>query len=162
MHAKILRATLVLFFSFLFYHQNVFSFSIITKIDNKPANTPVNPDYLRGSVFVKLSARDFTIATGQKMNFFQRIYFKVIQRQVKKDLKKNPDLLITNYYDQKNGKFKFSILRFVIASFIGPLGVLLAYISHQGKDGLTKKDRTISAWLGFVFFVIWFGSIFVF
>jgi hypothetical protein len=124
-----------------------------------------DPDYLKASVFVNLSAREFAAATGYRLNFFQKIYFKVIQRQIKRDLKKNPDLLINDYFDQGKVKFKFNLLWFIIATFIGPLGVLFAYTSPhlpQKKDATTRKDKITSAWLGFLFFVIWFGILFVF
>ena len=51
---------------------------------------------------------------------------------------------------------------FVITAFIGPLGLLVAYTSKQRKGGPNRKDKITSAWLGFAFFVLWFGLIFVF
>src|SRR5258708_34513655 len=96
-----------------------------------------------------MSAHEFAAATGTKLNFFQKIYFKIIKRQVKRDLKKNPDLLITDYVDQRTRKFKFNALWFVVGAIIGPLGVLLSYYSHRQKNGPNKKDRTISACIGF-------------
>jgi hypothetical protein len=119
-------------------------------------------DYLRGDVFVRMSAREFAKASGTRLNFFQRLYFHVIKHQVKRELEHNPNLLITAYYDTATGKFKFNPLWFVIAAVIGPLGVLLAYYSHPQKNGPDKKDRTTSAWLGFAFWILWFGYLFIF
>lgn len=90
------------------------------------------------------------------------MYFKIIQRRLRNELKKNPDLLITSYYDSQKTKFKFDALWFVLAAFVGPLAVLVAYTSKLRKGGPTKKDRITSAWLGFAFFVLWFGYLFVF
>jgi len=135
-----------------------FAFSI----KSVESSTPKNFDFLRGDVFVKMSAKDFAKATGTRLNFFQRIYFRIIKHRVKHDLKQNPNLLITDYYDADSGTFKFNLLWFVIGSVIGPLGVLLAYYSHQQKNGPDKKDRTTSAWIGCAFFVLWFGYIFIF
>ena len=161
---KFLRTSVLIFFSILLSSQNGFSFSFVRApaIENKIETN--NPDYLRASVFVNMSAREFAAATGKKLNVFQKIYFKIIQRQIKHDLKKNPDLLISDYFDPKKNKFKFDLLWFVIASIIGPLGVLLAYTSHQKqkKETTTRKDRITSAWLGFLFWVLWFGFLFVF
>lgn len=165
MHKKIIRISTILIFSILFYCQNSFSFSIVRNPGNKNENKVEikNPDYLKASFFVNMSAKQFENATGQKLNLFQKVYFKIIQHQLKRDLKRNPNLLITNYVDVKTAKFKFSFLWFVIASFIGPFGVLLAYYAHpQKKDPVTKKDKIKSAWLGFVFFVLWFGILFIF
>lgn len=163
MDQKFLRTTGIIILSILLSCQNSFSFSIVRASANENKREMKNPDYLKASVFVNLSAREFAAVTGNKLNFFQKIYFKVIQRQIKRDLKKNPDLLINDYFDQKKGKFKFDLLWFIIGTFIGPLGVLVAYTSSpQKKATITKKDKITSAWLGFLFFVIWFGFLFVF
>lgn len=139
-----------------------FSFSIAKSIIPENHISPAGIEYLRASVFVKLSAKEFGAITGKKLNFPQRIYFKIIQRKLKHELKKNPDLLITNYYDPQKEKFKFDPLWFVIAAFIGPLGLLVAYTSKVRKGGPTKKNRITSAWLGFALFILWFGFLFLF
>jgi predicted small integral membrane protein len=71
-------------------------------------------------------------------------------------------LLITDYYDQKKDKFKISVLWFVIGVFIGPFGVIAAYTSRQSKGEVSKKNKIISVWLGFLAFIIWFGYFFLF
>lgn len=155
---KILKPLVIVIFSTFLFYTNGFSFSIV-----KPAAIEKNVADFRASEFVKLSAKDYASLTGRKLNFFEKIYFKIVQKQVKRDLKKNPDLLMSQYLDNKTGKFKFSALWFVIAAFIGPLGVLLAYVSHpQKKDPFTKRDKTNSAWLGFALFLLWFGFTFIF
>jgi hypothetical protein len=163
MSKKILSSSILIILSIFLFWQNSFSFSIVRTSANENKAVMKSPDYCKASVFVNLSAGEFAAATGKKLNFFQKIYFKVIQRQIKRDLKKNPDLLINDYFDQKKGKFKFDLLWFIIGTFIGPLGVLVAYISPpQKKATITRKDKITSAWLGFLFFVIWFGFLFVF
>jgi hypothetical protein len=157
---KMLRASGIFILLTFFYSQNGFPVSIVRTVAGK--SEIKSPDYLKASVFVNLTAKEFAIATGAKLNFLSRIYFKVIQHKLRKDLKNNPDLLIADYFDQKKAKFKFDALWFVIGAFIGPLGVLLSYFSHEQKKGPLKKDRIKSAWLGFAFFVIWFGLLFIF
>ncbi|HEV8082543.1 MAG TPA: hypothetical protein VGP55_05045 [Chitinophagaceae bacterium] len=139
-----------------------FSFSIGKSIIPENHISPACIEYQRASVFVKLSAKEFEAISGKKLNFLQRIYFKIIQRKLKHELKKAPDLLITNYYDPQKEKFKFDPLWFVIAAFIGPLGLLVAYTSKVRKGGPTKKNRITSAWLGFALFILWFGFLFLF
>jgi hypothetical protein len=162
MSQKKIKTVVLFVFAVFLFCQNSFSFSVVRNVPNENSAAVNNQDYLKGCVFVKLSAKEFATATGQKLNFFQRIYFKIIQKQVKRDLKANPDLLITDYYDSKKVKFKFNALWFVIGSFIGPLGVLVAYTSHQKKDHLSRKDRLTSVWLGCAFFILWFGFTFIF
>lgn len=139
-----------------------FSFSIGKSIIPENHISPAGIKYLRASVFVKLSAKEFGVITGKKLNLPQRIYFKVIQRRLKRELRNNPDLLITDYYDPAKEKFKFDALWFVITSILGPLGILAAYTSPLRKGGPTKKNKIRSAWLGFGFFIIWFGLLFLF
>ena len=142
--------------------QNSFSFSFL-KINQSAAKTNITtPDYLKASSFVHMSARQFEAASGTKLNFFEKIYFKVVQHKVRRDLRINPDLLITDYYDQKKDKFKISVLWFVIGVFIGPFGVIAAYTSRQSKGEVSKKNKIISVWLGFLAFIIWFGYFFLF
>lgn len=157
---KIILKAPLLFVLFLMISQG--SFSIARPIVAENYISSVNSDYLRASVFVSLSAKELGELTGKKLNLPQRVYFKVIQRRLRHELKENPDLLITRYYDPKKAKFKFDALWFVIAGFIGPLGLLLAYTSKQRKGGPTKKNKITSAWLGFIFFVLWFGFSFIF
>lgn len=160
---KYLRTPAIIILSIFFSSQNGFSFSIVRTSARDNKTEIKNPDYLKASVFVNLSAREFAEATGKKLNLFQKIYFKVIQRQIKRDLKKNPDLLINDYFDPQKAKFKFDLLWFVIASIIGPIGVLLAYThKKQKKELTTRKDKITSAWLGFLFWIVWFGWLFIF
>ncbi len=160
MNQKFLNLFILLILSVFLSLQDGYGLSFV-RPENSKAEITV-PAYLKASVFVNMSASDFAAAAGTKLNFFQKIYFKVIKRHVRRDLKKNPDLLMTDYIDQKTGKFKFDSLWFVIGLIIGPLGVLLSYYSHQQKNGPNKKNRTTSAWIGFGVFVLWFGFLFLF
>ncbi len=159
---KIILRYSLLFGLFLIISPNGFSISIVPQGTSENYISSGGNDYLRAAVFVKLSAKEFGTLTGKKLNFPQTIYFKIIQRRLKHELKENPDLLITNYYDPKKAKFKFDALWFVIAAFIGPLGLVLAYTSKQRKGGPNRKNKITSAWLGFIFFVFWFGFAFLF
>ena len=108
--------------------------------DNNTRNK--NPGLYESSVFVTMSAQEFAAATGKKLNFFEKIYFKVIQRQVKRDLKKNPDLLISDYFDPKKDKFKFDLLWFVIASIIGPIrSIVSLYFTPETKKRNNDQER---------------------
>jgi hypothetical protein len=162
MNQKFLNLFILLICSIFLSLQDGYALSIVRPLPETAKAEATTPAYFKASVFVNMSASDFAAATGTKLNFFQRIYFKVIQRHVRRDLKKNPDLLMTDYVDQKTKKFKLNPLWFVIGMIIGPLGVLLSYYSHPQKNGPNKKDRTISAWIGFAVFVLWFGFLFLF
>lgn len=162
MRKKILRAVVLIIFCFGTVTNSGFSLSVIRPVSTGNKISEQNNDYLRAAVFVKLSPKEFETITGKKLNLPQRIYFRIIQRKLKHELKKNSEFLITEYFDPKTTKFKFDLLWFVIAAFIGPLGLLLAYISPQRKGGPAKKDKVTSAWLGLALFILWFGFSFLF
>ena len=163
MNQKIVKAPGIIILLIFLYCPNSFSFAVFRTVGNANKTAVAPPDYLKGSVFVNLTATEFAAVTGKKLNFFQKISFKIIQRRVRRDLKKNPGVMITDYYDQEKAKFKFDALWFTIAAFVGPLGILAVYTSHLRKGSLTtKKDKITSAWLGFALFVIWFGLVFIF
>lgn len=122
---------------------------------SEKAITPVK-DILRADVFVTLSIKDFTTFTGQELTLVQRLFFKAVQKRLKKDLKINPDLMMTDYYDPVKNKFKFDSLWFILGIMIGPLALLFAWTSKQSKD--SKK----SVFLALPLFVIWFGYVFLF
>ena len=113
-------------------------------------------DILRAEVFITISPSEFSAATGKKLNFFDRIVFRSVQKRMKRDYRHNPDLLITEYYDPVKAKFKLDVLWFTLGVLIGPLAILFAYTSKRNK--ISRK----SALLGLVVFIAWFGLLFLF
>lgn len=142
---------------FVFYGNNVQAATIIYphQLLSENTITPSN-DLSRANVFVTLSAKDFAIFTGRKLTLVQKLLFKAAQSRLKKDLKLNPDLLVTEYYDPIKKKFKFDSLWFILGIMIGPLAILFAWTSKRNKT--SQK----SAFLGFLIFILWFGFLFVF
>ena len=145
----------IILFGFLLVCQENFSASFVKVTDSKPPITNQS-DYLKASVFVKLSIKEFAEITGTKLNFLEKLYLKTVQHKLAREVKKNPDLLISKYYDQKKAKFKIDPLWFVIGAILGPLGILFSFTNKQ------KKDKRKSAMLGCALFVIWFGFLFIF
>ncbi len=152
---KIGKPLLIILIGFAIFCQNSFAASFIhpspkTKMESSETN------YLKASVFSKLSPKQFSMLTGKRLNFFEKLYFKSMQRKLGREVKKNPDLLITEYYDQAKKKFKIDYLWFVLGAIIGPLAILFSFTNKQPKNSRT------SALLGCILFVLWFGFIFVF
>jgi hypothetical protein len=54
----------------------------------------------KASVFLKFTASDYSLMTGKKMTLGQKLAFKVMKIKLKKELKKNPDLLLSDFYKQ--------------------------------------------------------------
>ncbi len=134
-----------------------YGFSIITPVDNAglPASLATSK-YLKASEFVKLSVKEFNVLTGKKLNFLQRVSFKMTKMKMKHDLKKNPDLKITDYVDGDGTTFRLDVLWLILGVLIGPIGVLLAYLTKQEKYKIT------SSWIGFGVWLLLGGIFFVF
>ncbi len=141
---------------FIFYGNNVKAAAIVPHQLISEKETISSNDLSRADVFVILTAKDFASLIGQKLTLIQKIYFKVAQIRLKKDLKSNPDLLVNDYYDHVKKKFKFDSLWFILGMMIGPLAILFAWTSKRNKT--SQK----SAFLGLLVFVLWFGFLFVF
>ena len=118
--------------------------------------------YIYANEFIKLSVKEFSLLTGKKLNFIQRLSFNVSKLRMKHDLKKNPNLKITDYLN-KHGRGSYfdpvwfllgiagpaiglvivvitlSILPFII---LGVAPVVIAYATKQNKTA--KK----SVWFG--------------
>ncbi|HEV8081751.1 MAG TPA: hypothetical protein VGP55_01035 [Chitinophagaceae bacterium] len=76
--------------------------------------------------FVKLSAKDFSLITGKKMNLWNRISFTFLKVKMKHDLKKNPDLKVNDYY-AKEGKKHLSVWWIVGIGIVTLLLIFLIY-----------------------------------
>lgn len=113
------------------------------------------PEYLQVKNFIHLSVSEFQQASGKKLSLFQKMYFKKLQRQIKR-AKVPLDATILPYYDTQKKKFKFDALWFVLGCIIGPFALLFAFTSKQ------PKHKRLSALIGFGVFVLWFGWLFLF
>lgn len=148
--------TVLLILLIVSYERISYASSIITPVSNK-ANTPDNTelDYLKASKFVKLSFREFSRLTGKKLSLFQKLSFKLTKMRIRHDLKKNPDLKITDYLNSERkgnslwfllgliapilGILTMSLLGFII---IGAAPLIIAYATKQNKPAIR------AAWLG--------------
>lgn len=124
-----------------------YGFSVIKPVTNAELPSSLAAfKYLKASEFVKLSVKEFNDLTGKKLNFFQRLSFKITKMKMKHDLKKNPDLKITDYVDG-NGTFTIDILWLILGFLVG-IGVIAGYLTKQEQYKIT------SAWIGFGLFLL--------
>lgn len=123
-------------------------------VSSSPAHPPV-ADYLLVKNFIGMTVSEFQTASGHKLNIFQRMYFRKLQKKLSRsDVPDNATIL--SHYDVQKGKFKFDSLWFVLGCIIGPFALLFAVTSKQ------KKNKRISALIGLGVFVIWFGWLYLF
>lgn len=90
---KYTSLSIVLFFALSFSAPNVsYSFSV-----PKLLKTSEALKYVKASEFVKLSFEQYAALTGKKQNLWNNLSFNALKMQVKHDLKKKPDLLLSDY-----------------------------------------------------------------
>lgn len=155
---KIKLLVLAVFSIYAFSGVNMaYGFSVIKPVANTEAPMSLAASkYINVSEFVKLSAKEYATLTGKKLNFLQRLSFNLTKAKMKRDLKKNPNLKITDYIDSDGTSFKLDALWLILGVLIGPIGVLLAYLTKQEKYKIT------SSWIGFAVWLILGGVFFVF
>jgi hypothetical protein len=142
-----------------------------TVTDNTPNNLPVQ--YLKASEFVKLSVSEFSKLTGKNLNWFQRLSFRITKLRLKHDLKKNPDLKITDYDNHAEKDRSFNFLWFILGlaipiiglatgsfllfAFVAIAPIVLAYAAKQDR-----RSKIKSVWMGFglgILFILILGII---
>ncbi len=102
-----------------------------------------------------ISVKDYEAVTGQKMNFFKKITFKVGQKKLRNNIA--ADGTITNkklLKAMKNADPSMGINGgwLVLGLFLGLIGVLLSYVING--DEAVKKNRQKWAWIGFAVWVV--------
>lgn len=104
-----------------------------------------------------MKVKDYENLSGKRLNFFQKIAFKNNQKQLRKSIAadgtiKNDELIKSaSASDLTTG---FHLGGFALGLFLGPIGVLIAYLIHG--DASVDKNRIKWSWIGFaVAFLLW-------
>lgn len=155
---KKFKLLLLAFFSIYAFSglNTTYAFSVIKPVENSISPTISSAwKYMQVSEFVKLTPKEFSSLTGKKLNFLQRLSFRATQVKMRHDLKKNPNLSLSDYVNGDSRTFQIDILWLLLGTILGPIGVLIAYLTKVEKYKLT------SAWIGlgiFALILILFGK----
>lgn len=97
----------------------------------------------------QISVKDLQKLTGQKMNFMDKVKFKVAQKKLRNNI--NPDGTFANKKIEnaftgksKGGETGFHFGGFALGFFLGLIGIVVAYVINDDY----KKNRVKWAWLG--------------
>ncbi|HEX8460449.1 MAG TPA: hypothetical protein VF623_03430, partial [Segetibacter sp.] len=94
-----------------------FASFVVTKPDEKPqVETKEQRERKVMEMVVKMSVKDYEALTGKKMNFVERLAFKVEKKRFEKQLRK-----------ADASTEGFNVGGFLLGFFLGLIGVLLAY-----------------------------------
>ena len=65
-----------------------------------PAATSISEDwkYLKLRDYMNMSFHEMTVLKGRELNIWDKISFKIMKMNINKELKKNPNMLVTEYY----------------------------------------------------------------
>ncbi len=119
----------------------ILCFLAITTVNSSYGILPGNPsttirknevlNYLKGSEFVKLSAKQIMEITGKKMNLWQRVSFGIIRIKIKHDLKKYRDLTLSSYssnsFKSRIGTIWWILIGIAAILLIAVVAFIIAY-----------------------------------
>ncbi len=94
--------------------------------------------------FAALTPAKFSEITGQKMTLAKKIALKIVQRDIKKELKKGHDINMMEVAKRAaGGSFNWGAA--ALGFFLGLIGVLIVYLAFKNDKEIARK----SAWIGF-------------
>ena len=100
---------------------------------NEPGNSIHSFDAgMKAADLIKISAADFSLMTGKRMNAWQKISFKLMKVILRKELKKNPDLLMKDFYTENKKMATGWIILLAVLSTL--LLLLLIFAIAHGKQ----------------------------
>lgn len=95
-----------------------------------------------------MSAKEYQSLSGKKMNFFDRIGFRVAQRQLKRNIDEdgtiNSAALAKQFEKREDVTSGFHLGGFALGFFLSVIGVIIAYLINDDK----KPARVKWAWIG--------------
>jgi len=109
----------------------------------------------------RISAKEYGEMTGKKMNFFDKVSFKIGQRQLKKCINDDGTFSkkrIQKYFNKAAvGGGGFSIVGLALGVLLSLIGVLIAYLLKSDN----KKSIVTWAWIGFLISLVIWGAIII-
>jgi hypothetical protein len=91
------------------------------------------PADLPASALLKSTPADYSSFTGKKMSGWQRISLGILKIKLKRELKKNPDLLLSDFYQQNK---KLSVGLIIVIVLLAFLLLFLIVLGIGYKGGL--------------------------
>ena len=108
----------------------------------------------------EISVKDFQRLSGKKMNFKDKVSFKMKQRQLKKNINYDGSFSkkrVEKYFNKAALGGAFSLSGLALGLFLSLIGVLIAYLITTGD----KKGRIIWAWIGCAISLILWGALLI-
>ena len=94
---------------------------------------------------LSLTPDSYEQLTGKKMSFKDRLGLKLVQKSIKKELKKNGSVDLNEYFQE--GMPSFNIGGFLLGLLLGLIGVALAHIFSNNKSFRRSSWYGLGVWL---------------
>jgi hypothetical protein len=102
-----------------------------------------------------MSPKEYAVATGKHMNVFDKMKFRLAQKELRKTIREDGTVdqsKMAKLQKKMAAASGFHLGGFALGFFLGPIGVLIAYLIN---DDL-KSERTKWAWIGLIAWVVIF------
>ncbi|MFN5135301.1 MAG: hypothetical protein ACK5DG_08280 [Chitinophagaceae bacterium] len=111
----------------------------------KEATTPADVlSKMDPKAFLALTPAKIQEMTGKKMSLKQKLGLKLVQRDIKRQLKKGKEVNMAEF--AKKASEGIDILWFLLGVVLGLIGVIIALITKKGKDDNRVRSSLIG-WL---------------
>lgn len=81
---------------------------------------------MKVSEFVKLSAREYQLIAGKKMNLKDRISFSLLKKDMNKSLKKHPDQVVKDYMATAGKSSKTALIIILIVVVAAAVALIIS------------------------------------
>ena len=102
-----------------------------------------------------MSPKEYSSATGKHMNVVDKLKFRLAQKELRKTIREDGTVdqaRMAQLQKKMAASSGFHLGGFALGFFLGPIGVLIAYLIN---DDL-KSERTKWAWIGLIAWVVIF------
>jgi len=141
--------------------QTANAFTALTIIAPSTATIIKDPNPLSlitAKQFLALTPQNFQELTGKKMNLIQKLEFKMLQRKVRKMVKKGEVVTMADVQKKFDDLNSMNVLGFLLGLILGPVGVIIALILKETGDVGTDVVRWslygLLIWLAIVLVVV--------
>jgi len=100
-----------------------------------------------------ISMDNLQTLTGRKMNFAERVSFKITQKKLRKSIASDGTIenkKLEKLIQKRDGDTGFHLGGFALGFLLGLIGVLIAYLIHDEH----KRNRVKWAWLGLLAWIV--------
>lgn len=129
-----MKKLFTLFLSFLFLIINILpsSASFLAGESKIPEKKETSISKMNVEQILALTPKTYEELTGEKMSFKDKIALRYVQKNIKRELKKNGKVDLRDYID--GDSMRFNIGGFALGLLLGLIGVGLAHIFSNSKS----------------------------